>query len=329
MPQDLPPILFLSVDEIRRTKITMKEVIEVVEAVLFQHGSGVVEMAPRTGIYPRVESFTQALLAHVPALDAAGAKIVSVFPTNKEAGLPVTTALLLLTAPATGVPLAVMDATLITAMRTGAVTAVAAKFLGRHGSREVAIIGAGVQGRSNLRALAAVLPELATVRVYDIRPNAAASFVEELGREIPIRVQAVNSAQEAVEDADVVVTGTAVFKERTPLVRRAWIKPGTLIAPLEVDRALETALVYEPDLLVVDDTGQTLAFQKMGCFGEGAPAIYAELGEIVAGKKTGRTDDRQIIVAMNVGLPIEDIAVGHHVYKRAAERGLGQQLRYS
>src|SRR5215467_6360202 len=103
MPQDLPPILFLSVDEIRRTKITMKEVIEVVEAVLFQHGSGVVEMAPRTGIYP----------------------------TNKEAGLPVTTALLLLTAPATGVPLAVMDATLITAMRTGAVTAVAAKFLGR------------------------------------------------------------------------------------------------------------------------------------------------------------------------------------------------------
>jgi len=329
MSQNLPPILFLSADEIRRTNITIKEVIEVVEAVLFQHGTGAVEMAPRTGIYPRVESFTQALLAHVPALDAAGAKIVSVFPGNQVAGLPVTTALLLLTAPTTGVPLAFMDATLITAMRTGAVTAIAAKFLARQGSREVAIIGAGVQGRSSLSALATVLPELATVRVYDRRPEAAAGFVDEFERETSIHFQAVNSAQEAVEAADVIVTATAVFKERTPLVRRAWIRPGALIAPLEVDRALEAALVYEPDLLVVDDTDQTLEFQKMGCFEDGVPSIHAELGEIVARKSIGRTDDRQIIVAMNVGLPIEDIAVAHHVYKGAAERQLGQHIRYS
>jgi ornithine cyclodeaminase/alanine dehydrogenase-like protein (mu-crystallin family) len=221
-----------------------------------------------------------------------------------------------------------MDGTLITAMRTGAVTAVAAKFLARPRSCEIAIIGAGVQGRSNLRALVAALPELNTARVYDIRPEAAARFVEDLGREIPIRLHAVKSAQEAVEAADIVVTGTAVFKQRTPLVRRAWVKPGALIAPLEVDRALEASLVYDPDLLVVDDTGQTLAFKEMGCFSEGEPPIGAELGEIIAGKKVGRTNDDQIIVAMNVGLSIEDIAVGQHIYKRATERNVGQPLRF-
>ena len=320
-------LLFLTEQDIRKTKVTMKDVIDIVEDIFAQYGTDTIEMAPRAGIYPRPESFTQALLARVNA--AAGAKIVSVFPSNKGSGLPVTTALIVLTDSTTGVPLAVMDATWITAMRTGAVTAVAAKYLARRDAREVAIIGAGIQGRGNLLALATMLPQLLEARVYDVRPEASSLFIEDMKNTISLKMRSVGTCRDAIEGADIVVTGTAVFKERNALVRRDWVKLGALIAPLEVDRALEASLVYKPDLLVVDDTAQTLAFQKMGCFAEGPPTIHAELGEIVSGKNSGRRKESDIIVAMNVGLAVEDIAVGHHVYRRATERDIGQRLAYS
>ena len=307
----------------------MKEVIEIVEDVLRQHGNGAVEMAPRAGVYPLPESFTQALVAHVPAQSAAGAKIVSVFPSNRGTGVPVTTALLVLTGADTGAPLAVMDATWITEMRTGAVTAVAARHLASPDARVVAIIGAGVQGRGNLTALAAALPELEEARVHDIDSEAANGFVNGTRETTPVRARSVASAREAVEGADIVVTATAVFKERKAVVKRDWVKPGALLTPLEVDTALDASLVYAPDLLVVDDIEQTLAFRKMGCFAEGQPTIHAELGEIVAGRKTGRKDESEVIVSMNVGLSIEDIAVGRYIYRRANEQEVGQRLAWT
>ena len=322
-------LLFLTQDDIRGIGITMKEVIEVVEDVLRQHGNGAVEMAHRAGVYPLPESFTQALVAHVPAQSAAGAKIVSVFPSNRGTGSPVTTALLVLTGADTGAPLAVMDGTWITEMRTGAVTAIAAKYLATPDPRVIAIIGAGIQGRGNLTALATAFPELEEARVHDIDPEAASGFVDGMQKTTPVKARGVASAQEAVEGADIVVTATAVFKERKALVKRDWVKPGALLAPLEVDTALDASLVYEPDLLVVDDIEQTLAFRTMGCFAEGQPTIHAELGEIVAGKKTGRNDEAEIIVSMNVGLSIEDIAVGQYIYRRANEQDVGQRLAVS
>jgi ornithine cyclodeaminase/alanine dehydrogenase-like protein (mu-crystallin family) len=143
------------------------------------------------------------------------------------------------------------------------------------------------------------------------------------------KMRRAGSAREAIEGADIVVTGTAIFKERNPLVRKEWVKPGALIAPLEVDRALDAALVYDADLLVVDDRAQTLAFQDMGCFSEGPPTIHAELGEIVSGKKPGRKNETDIIISMNVGLSVEDIGVGHHVYQNAIKSGFGQRIIYS
>ena len=319
-------LLFLTEDDIRGIGITMKEVIEVVEDVLRQHGSGAVEMAHRAGVYPLPESFTQALVAHVPAQCAAGAKIVSVYPSNRGTGVPVTTALLVLTGADTGAPLAVMDATWITEMRTGAVTAVAAKYLAGPDPRAIAIIGAGVQGRGNFTALATAFPELEEARVHDIDPEATSGFVDRMRKTVPVEARGVASAREAVEGADIVVTATAVFKERKALVKRDWVKPGALLTPLEVDTALDASLVYEPDVLAVDDVEQTLAFREMGCFAEGRPTIHAELGEIVAGRKTGRTDASEVIVSMNVGLSIEDIAVGQYIYRRAIEQEVGKRV---
>lgn len=322
-------VLFLTEDDVRATGVDMGEVIEVVEDVFRQHGKGAVEMAPRAGIYPRPESFTQALLAHVPTLDAAGAKIVSVFPANRGRGIPSTTAMLVLTSADTGALMAIMDATWITEVRTGAVTAVAARHLANPEPRQVAIVGAGVQGRGNLMALATEFPSLGEARIHDVSADASRRFVEDMKTEIPLAVRSVDSAREAVEGADIVVTATAVFKKRNPVVFRDWVKPGALLTPLEVDTALDASLVYEPDLLVVDDVEQTLAFEAMGCFAERRPKIHAELGEIVVGKKPGRKNLTDIVVAMNVGLSIEDIAVGRLVYDRAVKNNVGSRLAVS
>ena len=304
----------------------MAEIISVVEEAFRQHGLKAVEMPPRAGLYPRPESFIHALLAHVPNMGAAGAKLVSVFPENLERGLYQTTGLLILSDPETGLPLAAMDATWITAMRTGAATAVAAKYLARADAQRVAIIGAGAQGRGNLLALVEVLPLLKSVCVHDVRPELARRYADEMTAATGREIKAVATAREAVEGADVVVTATALFKELTILVRREWIQQGTFVAPLEVDRAIDPVLLFGADLFVVDDWEQTKGFQVMGCFPQGFPPFWVELGEIVAGLKPGRTRQDQVVVAMNVGIAIEDVTVGRRVYERAVSRGIGRYL---
>lgn len=319
-------ILYLSQRDVQQAGLDMAEIIPIVEEAFRQHGQKAVEMPARVGLYPRPGSFVQTLMAHVGHLDAAGAKLVSVYPGNLAKGLVTTAALLVLTDPATGLPLAVMDATWITAMRTGAATAVAVKYLVSPDAEGVAIIGAGAQGRGNLLALVEVLPDLKEVRVHDIRRDAALRYAEEMTAATGRTIQVAATAQEAVEGADLIVTATAMFRERTVLVRRDWVRPGALVAPLEVDRAIDPRLLAEADLFVVDDWEQTKAFQVMGCFPEGLPTATAELGEIVAGRKPGRSRADQLIVAMNVGLAIEDVTVGRQVYERALAQGIGRRL---
>lgn len=319
-------ILYLSKRDVERTGLGMAEIIPVVEEAFRQHGLKAVEMPARVGLYPRPESFLQTLMAHVGSLDAAGAKLVSVYPKNLVRGLVTTAAILVLHDPATGLPLAVMDATWITAMRTGAATAVAAKYLARADAEGLAIIGAGAQGRGNLLALVEILPSLKVVRVHDIRPDAARRYAEEMAAATGHKIQVAATAREAVEGVDLIVTATAMFKEPAALVRREWVRPGALVAPLEVDRAIDPRLLAEADLFVVDDWEQTKAFQVMGCFPEGLPTVAVELGEIVAGRKPGRTRADQLIVAMNVGLSIEDVTVGRRIYEIAVSRRIGQVL---
>lgn len=319
-------VLYLSKQDVRRTGLGMAEIIPVVEEAFRQHGLKAVEMPSRVGLYPRPESFIQTLMAHVGSMNAAGAKFVSVYPENLAKDLVTTAAILVLNDPATGLPLAVMDATWITAMRTGAATAVAAKHLARPDAERVAVIGAGAQGRGNLLALVEVLPHLKDIRVHDIRPEAARRYAEEMAAASGRAIRVAATAQEAVEGADVVVTATALFRNLTVLVQREWVQPGALVVPLEVDRAIDPRLLFDADLFVVDDWEQTKAFQVMGCFPQGFPSVAAELGEIVTGRKLGRTRSDQLIVAMNVGLAIEDVTVGRRVYELAVSCGIGQIL---
>jgi len=318
-------ILYLSLKDIQGLSVPMGQIVGWVEEALRLKGLGKTEMPPKPGIHTRPDAFIHAMPAYLPNLKAAGMKWVSGYPDNFKKGLPYISGLLILNDPETGIPIAVMDCTWITAMRTGAVTAVAAKYLARPDASVIGIIGCGVQGRSNLEALAAVLKKITTVKAYDARPESQKAYVEEMGKKFKFNVVGVGSPKEAVTSSDVVVTAVPIAKDPQPVIEDSWLKPGALAAPVDLDTLWKAEVMQKVDKFCVDDTPQILRFKSEGYL-KSLPEIYADLGEIVAKKKPGRQNDKEKIMSMNLGLALEDVAVAIHIYQTALEKGIGRKL---
>jgi ornithine cyclodeaminase len=260
---------------------------------------------------------------------AFGIKWIAGFPGNPARfGLPRATGLFILNDAEKGVPLAVMDCTLLSAMRTGAVTGVGAKHLARPDSASVAMIGAGVQARTQLDALREVLPGLAEVRVYDLRREAAESFAAEASARHGLDARAVAEPGEAVRGADVVVTVTVADE---PIVKEAWMKPGAFFAAIGSYQEEEFEVVSRSDLVVVDglehvlhrETPVVALMLKQGLL---AREQVVELGAILCGERPGRTGPRQRIFFSPIGMAIEDICLSWQVYRLAAEKSIGTRL---
>ena len=204
-------ILYLSRADVEATGVTMSEIIAALEVAFHEHGEGHVEMPPKPGVHSMPDAFIHAMPAYIPALHAIGVKWVSGYPENYKRGLPYITGLLILNDEETGMPLAVMDCTWITAMRTGAATAVAAKYLARPESETVGILGAGVQGRSNLEALNTLFP-IKRVVAYDILPPAAKTFAREMSDRFGLEIVTTTEPRQAVEGCDMVVTAGPILR---------------------------------------------------------------------------------------------------------------------
>lgn len=318
-------ILYLSLKDVQSLNISMGQIVGWVEEALRLKGLGKTEMPPKPGIHTRPDAFIHAMPAYLPDLKAAGMKWVSGYPDNFKKGLPYISGLLILNDPETGIPIAVMDCTWITAMRTGAVTAVAAKYLARPDASVIGIIGCGVQGRSNLEALAAALKKITTVKAYDARPESQKAYVEEMGKKFKFNVVGVGSPKEAVTSSDVVVTAVPIAKDPQPVIEDSWLKLGALAAPVDLDTLWKAEVLQKVDKFCVDDTPQILRFKSEGYL-KSLPEIYADLGEIVAKKKPGRQNDKERIMSMNLGLALEDVAVAIHIYQTASEKGIGRKL---
>lgn len=191
------------------------------------------------------------------------------------------------------------------------------------------MIGAGVQARTQLEALQTVLPGLRRVYVYDVRVGTARDFALEMSDKFHLEVQAVDTPREAVEGADVIVTATTADK---PIVKNAWVKPGSFFAHVGSYQEEEEAVVSHSDMIVVDDWEAVLhrrtpILAKMVLSGQlQQEEIHANLGEIILGQKPGRRTDRERIFYSPIGLGAEDVAVGREVYRLAAKRGLGRRL---
>ena len=317
-------VLYLSRHDVEAVELSMTEIIGAVEAMFEEKGKGEVEMPPKPGIHPRPDAFIHAMPAYIPRLGSAGIKWVSGYWSNRDKGLPYISGLLILNDPDTGIPTAVMDATWITAMRTGAATAVAAKWLAREDSRSVGIVACGVQGKSNLEALTCVF-RLERVRAFDIDRQAAQAYAVEMNARYGLEVEVVDSAKEAVNDLDIVVTSGPILKDPTPSIEAGWLSPGSFACALDFDSYWRGDAMRQADKLATDDVGQLDFYRSTGFFGE-TPVPYADLGEIASGRKPGRESAEERTLCMNLGLALEDMATAILVYRKAREQGVGAEL---
>jgi ornithine cyclodeaminase/alanine dehydrogenase len=317
-------VLYLSRQDVEEVDLPMSALIPALEEAFRMKGKGRVDMPPKPGIHTRRDSFIHAMPAYVPEIEAAGVKWISGYPDNHERGLPYITGLVILNDPETGVPISVMDATWITAKRTGAATAVAAKYLAREDSNVVGIIACGVQGRGNLEALSHAF-EISQVRAYDIDPLAAEKFAEEMGAPLDVDVEVVGSPREAIRGAHISVTSGPILQEPSPVIGAGWLEPGGFACPLDFDSYWRGDALLQIDKLATDDKKQLEHYREIGYF-QTTPRPYADLGEIVAGRARGRESDEERTMCINLGLALEDVVTADLIYREARRRKLGTQL---
>jgi len=318
-------LLYLSQDEVTNVGLTMSEIIEALEVAFMEKGKGRTEMPPKPGIHPGGgDNFIHAMPAYIPALKAAGVKWVSGFPENYNLGLPYITGLLILNDPETGLPVAVMDCVWITAMRTGAATALSAHYLARPESAVVGMLGCGVQGRTNVEALNVLFP-IKKVMAYDVSSEAVDRYADEIGPRFDLEVVPVATPREAVTGCDIVVTSGPILKKPHATIQAGWLEEGAFASLVDFDSYWHADAMRETTKFCTDDTQQLRHYQQTGYFQE-IPPLHADLGELVAGQKPGRETAVERTMTANLGLALDDMAVAPIIYRKAVGKGLGTWL---
>ncbi len=302
----------------------MRQVIHLVELALSEHGHGRSEMPPKLGLHPQPGSLMHAMPAYVPAAAAAGVKWVTAFPENRRRGLPAVSGTLLLNDPETGLPQAIVDATWITAVRTGASAAVAAKHLGPPDAASLAVIGPGVVGRAAVAALREVLPKLTTVLAYAPRRAAVELFAAEVETQQGIKVEAAASAEAAAAGSEIVITA-APWPRAAGASRLAAgaLNNTSFCCALDLDSTIPAAAARNAGRFFADDVLTFESHRQHGYF-ENWPAP-AKLAALVARGGEQRRQGEQVICA-NLGLGIYDVVVGRAVLELARERNIGVEL---
>ncbi len=307
--------LFLSKKDVR-SLLNIADVIKAVEQAFKDWALGRAKMPSKAYLVLEQGDF-RAMPGAIPG--AAGMKWVSVHPQNQPLGLPTVMAIIVYNDPATGYPLAVMDATDITAYRTGAAAAIASKYLARKDSHTLGIVGAGRQSYTQLMAHGELF-DLRQIKVFDRRAATVETFI----KSFPAYSVRACSLEETV-DSDIVCTVTPA---REPFLRSEWIRPGTHINAIGADAEGKEEL--EPSLLkkavvVVDDLRQAAAAGEINVPVRNrlfaVEEVYGTLGEVIVGKKLGRKDKQAITIFDSTGLAIEDIAVAKLIHDKAKKAG--------
>ena len=319
-----PKILYLSRADVEKVHLSMKEIIDLLEKAFLEKGSGNVEMPPKPGVHTMPDAFIHAMPAYIPTMRSAGIKWVSGYPENFKRGLPYISGLMILNDVETGIPYAVMDCAWVTAMRTGAASALSAKYLARPDSETVGILACGVQGRTNLEALACLFP-IKWVYAYDLLPEVQEQFIAEMTDWFDFEMIGVKEPKQAIVESDLVVTSGPILKHPTPIIEKDWLRPGAYGSAVDFDSYWTGEALAQMDRISTDDHAQFQYYRSMGYFSQ-TPEPYADLGELVAGLKAGRQDEKERTLAINLGLAMDDMAVAPTIYQCAKEQGLGTWL---
>jgi ornithine cyclodeaminase/alanine dehydrogenase-like protein (mu-crystallin family) len=315
-------LLYLSKSDIEDVGLTMAEIIQSLEVAFRAKGEGRTEMPPKPSIHPGGgDNFMNAMLAYIPDLQSAGVKWVSGFPENPKRGLPYIAGLLIFNDVESGLPLAVMDCTWITAKRTGAATALSARYLARPESSVMGMLGCGIQGRSNVEALNVLFP-LQKVMAYDPDAEALRRYSEEIISRFNLEVVPVKTPREAVSSCDIVVTAGPIMKTPHATIQAGWLDKGAFASLIDYDSYWHPEAMRETAKFCTDDTPQLRLYQQTGYL-QNIPDIHADLGELVAGKKPGRETSEERTMTANLGNALDDMAVAPLIYQRAVEKGIG------
>lgn len=326
---------YLSGPDIERLAMTDQEILDAVEAGLRAQGQGETVIEPRVHLEPdpAFHGHFNVLRGYVAPLGFAGVKIVGDYVDNYKQGLPSEMALLNLFDPRTGMPKALLDATAITEMRTGAVTALGAKYLARKGSKSLGHIGARGTAYWNVRLLDSLF-HFDEIRVHSRRPESREPFAARLSEDLGKEVKAVENWQDCLDGADIQVEASRLMQPE-PLFKTEWVKPGNFVVPYGTMSAVELSLTDVMDKMVVDDWGQCRG-GKLGSLRAHVEAgklseqtLHAELSQIVTGAKPGRERDGETILFWHRGLSLSDIALGAAMLAKAERTGIGQSLRYA
>ncbi|MEI8701761.1 ornithine cyclodeaminase family protein [Mesorhizobium sp. ISC15] len=326
---------YLNALDIEALDMTDAEIIEAVEAGLVAQGNGQTVIEPRVHLEPdpSFNGHFNVLRGYVAPLDSAGVKIVGDYVDNYLHGLPSEFGILNLFDPRTGTPRAILDATVITDMRTGAVTAIGAKHLAKKTSKILGHVGARGTAYWNVRLLDHLF-DFDEIRVHSRRPESRDGFAAKLSADLGKKVTAVADWRACVEGADIVVEASRLLEPQA-LLKTQWIKPGALVMPYGTMSAVELSLTDIMAKIVVDDWGQC----KGGKFGSlrahveagrlSERTLHAELGQIAAGLKPGRESDDETILFWHRGLSLSDIALGEAMLAKAQAQNIGQRLRFA
>lgn len=315
--------MLLSDGDIARI-LSMSEAIEAVEKAFGELAKGQVRMPPRSTIMlDRYGGSVSLMPSYLEEANALATKIISIYPGNREKGLPTTVAWIVVKDPETGMIEALLDGTYLTAVRTGAVTGVAARYLAPRDSRVAAVIGCGAQGRTQAWAVAEIC-DLESIRIFDVSEDIMRRFADEMGPKLGVEVIQAKSGADTVGDADIVVTATT---SKNPVVRREWLGDRVHVSAIGSfypdHRELDTEIIAEAKVVVdsreavMEEAGDILIPLSEGAITE--DHIYAELGDLVIGRKSGRTSDDGLTVFKSVGLAIQDSSVASLVLKKWRE----------
>jgi ornithine cyclodeaminase/alanine dehydrogenase-like protein (mu-crystallin family) len=320
-------IRILSQTDIRQA-LPMREAVETMKQAFEELSAGRVCMPTRTHIDIPAHAGTALFMpSYSPCFGKIGVKVVNIFGDNSAKGLPVIQGLVCLLDGDTGQPLAVLNGTFLTALRTGAASGAATDLLARDTAAHVAVFGAGVQGRTQLEAVCAVR-SIQKVWIVDSLEAAARTFAQDMGPALSVDVVVAGSSAEALEQADIVCTATV---SSTPVFSDAEIGPGTHInaigsykphvQEIPCETVLRSRVIVDHRVSALEETGDLIIPLKAGLMQESH--IQAELGEVVTGGVSGRTSEDEVTLFKSVGVAIQDLAMGARVLERAQAMGLG------
>ena len=309
----------------------MAEAVEIIKRAFADLSAGQAVMPPRVhlDICDR-RGVALFMPSYLPASERIGMKMITLCGDNPSRGLPRIQALMCLLDATTGTPLALMDGTALTAIRTGAAAGAATDLLARAEASTAAIFGAGVQGRTQLEGVCAVRP-IRKAWVFDVSRERAQSFAEEMRSALDVDVQPAGSAAEALRDADIVCTATT---SKTPVFCDHDIRAGVhlnavgsyqpSVQEIPAETIARALLVVDHRPSALEEAGDLLIPMSEGLFRE--DHIHAELGELVMGSKPGRTSPQTVTVFKSVGVAIQDLAAAVHVLRRAQQLSLGTEV---